>query len=56
MKKKRKVPGVGFEPTQLALADLKSAPLDHSGIQASLLLMYNLMSLSSFKEVKNVIK
>ena len=22
---------VGFEPTQLSLADLKSAPLDHSG-------------------------
>ena len=30
------MPGVGFEPTQLSLADLKSAPLDHSGIPASL--------------------
>ena len=27
--------GVGFEPTQLSLADLKSAPLDHSGIPAN---------------------
>ena len=28
------MPGVGFEPTQLSLAELKSAPLDHSGIPA----------------------
>ena len=26
--------GVGFEPTQLSLEDLKSSPLDHSGILA----------------------
>ena len=26
--------GVGFEPTRLSPADLKSAPLDHSGIHA----------------------
>ncbi len=29
--------GVGFEPTKLSLAELKSAPLDHSGIRASIM-------------------
>ena len=26
--------GVGFEPTHLSIDDLKSSPLDHSGIPA----------------------
>ena len=29
----KKMSGVGFEPTRANTADLKSAPLDHSGIQ-----------------------
>ena len=29
--RKRKVTPVGFEPTQLALVELESTPLDHSG-------------------------
>ena len=33
------MPGVGFEPTRTKRpADLKSAPLDHSGIQATQIL------------------
>ena len=28
------MPGVGFEPTRTNTADLKSAPLDHSGMVA----------------------
>ena len=28
------MPGVGFEPTRLSPYDLKSYPLDHSGIPA----------------------
>ena len=33
--KKKIMLGVGFEPTSLATVDLKSTPLDHSGIPAS---------------------
>ena len=32
--KKSKLHGVGFEPTRLSPYDLKSYPLDHSGIRA----------------------
>ena len=35
-KLKEKIHGVGFEPTRPKPADLKSAPLDHSGIRACL--------------------
>ena len=30
-KKREKLTAVGFEPTQLALVELESTPLDHSG-------------------------
>ena len=33
------MPGVGFEPTRANTADLKSAPLDHSGNQALYILL-----------------
>ncbi len=37
--------GVGFEPTRLSPADLKSAPLDHSGIRAEIVLLTVYISL-----------
>jgi hypothetical protein len=37
--------GVGFEPTRLSPADLKSAPLDHSGIRAQIMLLTVYISL-----------
>ena len=37
--------GVGFEPTRLSPADLKSAPLDHSGIRAGSMLLTVYISL-----------
>ena len=42
---------VGFEPTQLALADLKSAPLDHSGIWPEVLLPRIELGLTAHKTV-----
>ena len=35
------MPGVGFEPTRTNTADLKSAPLDHSGNQAYVIILLN---------------
>ena len=37
--------GVGFEPTRLSPADLKSAPLDRSGIRAEIVLLTVYISL-----------
>ena len=41
--------GVGFEPTHPKIADLKSAPLDHSGIQPYFPLMGTMKNIILFK-------
>ena len=40
---------VGFEPTHLAIAELKSAPLDHSGTNA---LIYKYRNKEVYKDTK----
>ena len=41
---------VGFEPTQLALVELESTPLDHSGKVSLLISALRFISLRSTKE------
>ncbi len=40
--------GVGFEPTKLSLVDLKSTPLDHSGIPAKMVLKIEKIGIKIF--------
>ena len=45
-----KMTPVGFEPTQLALVELESTPLDHSGKVSLLISALRFISLRSTKE------
>ena len=43
--------GVGFEPTRLSPSDLKSDPLDHSGIRAIIISYFSPQSDSNTRQI-----